>query len=257
MNSIFTLMEEISMWYYTLNNQQFGPVDEAKIKEMIATGAINASTMVWSAGMPSWVLIGQSPLAGLVSNLPPAPPPAYYAPVMIDPRVKKINDLFMWFWISLAVGGGLILLGSIFSVIGAANFSIGLAIVGTIFMALSSVGFLASVVLFFILIYKAWGMVQDGEARTTPDQAVAFCGIPGWNFYWIFPAFKGLAKDLNRVMAKEQVFSAPVKEDIALWFCIMILATPLGLPAIAGIVFWIMFAAQVKKAMVALTLARK
>lgn len=246
------------MWYYTLNGQQFGPVDEAKIKEMIASGAINASTMVWTTGMPSWVMIGQSPLAGLVPNMPPAAPPMYYAPVMIDPRVKKINDLFLWFWLSLAIGGGLILLGGIFSGIGATDYSlIGLAVVGTILMSLSVVGLVASVVLFFILIYKAWGLVQDGEARTTPDQAVAFCGIPGWNFYWIFPAFKGLAKDLNRIMAKEQVSAQPVSLDIALWFCIMILATPLGLPALAGIVFWIMFAAQVKKAMVAITLARK
>lgn len=245
------------MWYYTLNGQQFGPVDEAKIKEMIASGAINASTMVWTTGMPSWVMIGQSPLAGLVSNMPPVAPPMYYAPVMVDPRVKKINDLFLWFWLSLAIAGGLILLGGIFSGIGAAEFSLGLAILGSIFMGLSSVGFIAAVVLFFILIYKAWGLVQDGEARTTPDQAVAFCGIPGWNFYWIFPAFKGLAKDLNRVMAKDQVSAQPVSTDIALWFCIMILASPLGLPAIAGIVFWIMFAAQVKKAMVAITLARK
>lgn len=245
------------MWYYTLNNQQFGPVDESKIKELIASGAINGATMVWTTGMPSWVPIGQSPLAGLVANMPPSTPPMYYAPVMVDPRVKKINDLFLWFWLSLAIGGGLILLGGIFSIIGAANFSLGLAVMGSIFMGLSSVGFVAAVVLFFILIYKAWGLVQDGEARTTPDQAVAFCGIPGWNYYWIFPAFKGLAKDMNRVMAKEQIAAQPVSTDIALWLCIMILATPLGLPAIAGIVFWIMFTSQVKKAMVAITLARK
>ena len=39
------------MWYYTLNNQQYGPVDEAKMKELAASGVINASTFVWTQGM--------------------------------------------------------------------------------------------------------------------------------------------------------------------------------------------------------------
>jgi hypothetical protein len=57
------------------NDQQFGPVDEAKIKELIASGAIHAGTMVWSEGMPNWLPISQTPLSGLVANLHPAPPP--------------------------------------------------------------------------------------------------------------------------------------------------------------------------------------
>lgn len=44
------------MWYYTQNNQQVGPVDEAKIKELVASGVVNANTMVWTAGMASWRL---------------------------------------------------------------------------------------------------------------------------------------------------------------------------------------------------------
>ena len=38
------------MWYYTQNNQQVGPVDEAKIKELVASGVVNANTMVWPPG---------------------------------------------------------------------------------------------------------------------------------------------------------------------------------------------------------------
>jgi hypothetical protein len=217
------------MWYYTLNNQQFGPVDEAKIKELVAAGSINGATMVWTAGMASWLPITQSPLAGLVGNLPPAPPPMAYGPVkVVDPRVQKLNDLFLWFWITLA--GSIITFG---------------------------VSAMASLVLFFIIIYKAWQLVQDGEARTTADQAVAYCGIPGWQFYWIFIAFKQLAREMNRIMAKEQIAGEPVKEDTALWFCIMILASPLGITVIPLIVFWIIFTNQVKKAAIAITEARK
>ena len=214
------------MWYYTQNNQQLGPVDEATIKGLIASGAINAGTMVWTAGMPSWMPIAQSALSGLVAGLPPAAP--MYAPVaVVDPRIQQLNDLFLWFWITLA--GSIITLG---------------------------VSAIASVVLFFVIIYKAWQLVQDGEARTTADQAVAYCGIPGWQFYWIFIAFKQLARELNRVMAKEQIAGEPVSEDSALWFCIMILASPLGITIIPLIVFWIIFTNQVKKAAVAITQSR-
>jgi hypothetical protein len=249
------------MWYYTQNNQQFGPVDEAKIKELIASGAIGASTMVWSAGMPNWLPITQTPLSGLVANLPPAPPPPppsmYYAPAkVIDPREKKWNDLFQWFWIGLAAFAGLAVISFILGIIGTATFAPALAIISTILFSLATIPALAAVTLFFIFIYKAWQLVQDGEARTTPDPAVAYCFIPGWQFYWIFVAFKGLAKELNRVMAKENVACEPVKEDTALWFCIMILASPLVITVIPLIVFWIMYASQIKKAAVALSLAR-
>lgn len=218
------------MWYYTQNNQQLGPVEEAKIKALVKDGTITGNTMVWTAGMASWLPITQTPLATLVGGLPPAPPPMVFAQPakIVDPRVQKLNDLFLWFWITLA--GSIITFG---------------------------VSALASLVLFFVIIYKAWELVQDGQARTTPDQAVAYCGIPGWQFWWIFIAFKGLAKEMNRIMAKESIAAEPVKEDTALWFCIMILALPLGITVIPLIVFWIIFTNQVKKAAIAITEARK
>lgn len=217
------------MWYYTLNNQQFGPVDEAKIKELIGSGQITANSMVWTAGMASWAPIAQTPLASLFGNVPPVVPPAYYpAAVVKDPEVEKLDKLFMWFWICLA--GSIITFG------------------------LSAC---VSVVLFFIIIYKAWTMVQHEGIRCTPDQAVAYCGIPGWNLYWIFPAFKGLAKELNDLMAKENIAGEPVSEETALWLNIMIYAAPLCITVIPLIVFWIIYTNKVKKALAAIITARK
>ena len=217
------------MWFYIQNNQQFGPVDESKIKGLITAGAVNANTLVWTGGMANWLPIAQTPLAKLFGATPSESSTAAYPPAQaVDPRVQKLNDLFLWFWITLA--GSLITFG---------------------FSAM------VSVVLFFVIIYKAWQLVQDGEARTTPDQAVAFCGIPGWQFYWIFVAFKDLAKDMNRIMVKENISGHLVSEDTALWFCIMILASPLIITVIPLIVFWILFTNQVKKAAIAITEARK
>jgi hypothetical protein len=217
------------MWYYTLNNQQYGPVDEAKIRELAANGSINLNTMVWTAGMAAWAPITQTPLASQLGSLPPAPPAAYYpAAAMKDPEVKKLDDLFLGFWICLA--GSLITFGA-------------------------SAG--VSVVLFFIIIWKAWKAVQHEGIRATADQAVAYCGIPGWNCYWIFPAFKGLARELNNVLTKENISAEPVSEDTALWFNIMILTSPLGITIIPLIVFWIIYTNKVKKALAAIITARK
>ena len=217
------------MWYYTLNNQQYGPVDEAKIKELVNNGSINLNTMVWSAGMANWALISQTPLASLLGSVPPATPPAYYpAAAMKDPEIAKLDNLFMWFWICIA--GSIITFGASLTV---------------------------SLVLFFIIIYKAWQIVQRDGIRCTADQAVAYCGIPGWNLYWIFPAFKGLAKELNDLMAKENIAAEPVSEETALWFNIMIYASPLGITIIPLVVFWIIYTNKVKKALAAIITARK
>lgn len=213
------------MWYYTQNNQQVGPVDEAKIKELVASGVVNANTMVWTAGMASWQLIGQTPLAGLVGNMPPAPPA--YAAAVADPRTKANNDLFTWFWISL-IG---ILLGGI--------------------------GIIPAAILFTILIHKAWTAVQREGIRATADQAVAYCFIPGWNFYWYFPAFRGLAKELN---AKVDAMGLPVQKinlDLVTWMIICAYGSGItfGLSVIAFIVLWIMYTNKVKNILNAIAVA--
>lgn len=212
------------MWYYTQNNQQVGPVDEATMKSLISNGTINAATLVWTAGMATWLPLSQTTLGGGV----PVPPAPYYAPAVINPQVDQLNKLFTWMWITLI--GSIITFG---------------------------ISAIVSVVLFFIIVYKSWQLVQDGEARTTADQAVAFSCIPGFQFWWWFIAFKGLARELNRVMAKKGIAAEPVSEEVALWFIICILASPLAIPAIAALVLGIILANQYKKAASAIILSGK
>lgn len=216
------------MWYYTQNNQQFGPVDEAKIKDLVASGVINANTLVWTAGMASWQAISQTPLASLVGNLPPTPP-AYVPPAaMVDPRVKGTNDLFTWYWISLI---GILLFG---------------------------IGLIPAMILFFILIHKAWTAVQHEGVRATPDQAVAYCMIPGWNFYWFFPAFRGLAKELNAKIDSLGLGVEKINLDLVTWMIICMYGSGItfGLSAIAFIVLWIMYTSKVKNILNAIALAK-
>jgi hypothetical protein len=57
-------------WYYVANGQQTGPVTEAQLDELIRNGTVQASTLVWRAGLPEW-----QPLSVARPGAPAAPPP--------------------------------------------------------------------------------------------------------------------------------------------------------------------------------------
>ncbi|AMV18440.1 GYF domain-containing protein [Planctomyces sp. SH-PL14] len=45
----------IKEWYYNAGESKIGPVDEAFIKDLIAKQMISRETLVWKAGLPSWL----------------------------------------------------------------------------------------------------------------------------------------------------------------------------------------------------------
>lgn len=49
------------MWYYEINNEQQGPVEESEIQTLLASGSLNATSMVWREGQESWLPIAQVP----------------------------------------------------------------------------------------------------------------------------------------------------------------------------------------------------
>ena len=51
----------MSLWYYGLNGDQHGPVDENEIRAMLASGMINGQTIVWRDGMAEWLPIAEVP----------------------------------------------------------------------------------------------------------------------------------------------------------------------------------------------------
>jgi hypothetical protein len=218
------------MWYYTLNNQQVGPVEEAEIRKLVSSGVITPATMLWTNGMANWAPIGQTALATLVAGTAIMPPPVAYAAPIIpdDPKVAEMKTLFMWFWISL-IG---ILIG---------------------------IGAITAIVLFFIIVYKAWQLVQHEGVRGDPDKMVSHCFIPGWNFYWVFPALRGLAKELNAAMDKENIAAERINLDMVTWMIICLFGASItfGISLIPFIVFWVIYTIKVKNAYNAITVARK
>lgn len=63
-----------SAWHVAVNGQGQGPYNPDQVASGIAAGQITKSTLVWSAGMASWVAAGQVPQLAFAFG-PPAPPP--------------------------------------------------------------------------------------------------------------------------------------------------------------------------------------
>jgi Flp pilus assembly protein TadD len=55
-------------WFYTNSGQQFGPIDAASLKLLMAHGRIAPDDHVWSEGMPDWI-----PAAHVLSLIDPSP----------------------------------------------------------------------------------------------------------------------------------------------------------------------------------------
>jgi len=65
----------VDVWHVASGGQALGPFTMAQLAEEIACGRVTAATLVWSAGMASWLPAGQLPqLSGCFTAMPPPPP---------------------------------------------------------------------------------------------------------------------------------------------------------------------------------------
>ena len=62
-------------WYYALGNERQGPIDDAALDRLIATGVVTPDTLVWRAGMADW-----QPLAQVRPRVTPIPAPVVPPP---------------------------------------------------------------------------------------------------------------------------------------------------------------------------------
>jgi uncharacterized membrane protein len=51
----------MSDWYYAVNNEQKGPVNESELKTQLAGNKLAANTLVWKEGMDNWTPASQVP----------------------------------------------------------------------------------------------------------------------------------------------------------------------------------------------------
>ena len=52
-------------WYYAVNGQQAGPVEDAELQQLLASGALTPATLVWRPGMENW-----APFSSLAPAVP-------------------------------------------------------------------------------------------------------------------------------------------------------------------------------------------
>ena len=76
-----------------------------------------------------------------------------------------------------------------------------------------------------VLWYKAWRALQDGHARTTPGKAVGLLFVPLYNFYWVFEAYWGFARDCNALFRRRRIRAKPLPEWLFLASCILTVAS--------------------------------
>ncbi|MBT7216353.1 MAG: DUF4339 domain-containing protein [Verrucomicrobia bacterium] len=73
------------------------------------------------------------------------------------------------------------------------------SLVGVFVMLIGGSILFLTMILNYVFLYRAWHILQPGEARTSPGKAVGFLFIPFFNLYWIFVSYHGWALDWNRI----------------------------------------------------------
>jgi len=63
-------------WFYVSGGEQVGPVSFAVVRDLVRTGHLQASSMVWREGMDRWIQLGATPEYCAMPAAPMAQPPA-------------------------------------------------------------------------------------------------------------------------------------------------------------------------------------
>jgi hypothetical protein len=103
-------------WYYAAQGTQQGPISEAELGDLVASGAVTAETLVWSEGMAGWDKAGRIP--GLMppgledGSRAPGPPPSpsrdVAGPIGMAPLSAKFELWSYLGWALLFVVGQIV-----------------------------------------------------------------------------------------------------------------------------------------------------
>jgi hypothetical protein len=142
----------------------------------------------------------------------------------IDRQVKRAN---LGLLLSAVISSFIISIIGLGIAVSAGPYDEGMAVIGGGIILLALAAGILGAVLFCIYLYRAWEMLQDGYARTTPGKAVGFGFIPFFNFYWVFQSLWGWSKDYNSFIQRNAISNAPkMPEGLFLaWAILIILAS--------------------------------
>ena len=92
------------MWYYQQGNNRMGPVDEATIRNLMASGTISIDTLVWTNGMASWVPLQQTALGSGLPVPPVGSNPQPSTPVNLALSNLKRKNRTVYILLALFIG---------------------------------------------------------------------------------------------------------------------------------------------------------
>ena len=101
-------------WFYSFNNQRFGPVDHFTVSNMLTTGNITPETLVWRAGMPNWLPARETELFNanpVYNQAEPTPPAIPVQPVVNMPEqapITKVPNSSAWLLATIPLGTSMI-----------------------------------------------------------------------------------------------------------------------------------------------------
>src|SRR5471030_2949599 len=84
----------MSDWYYAVNDEQKGPINESELKANLAANKLPADSLVWKDGMGEWTPANQVPAFSFRPPPAPAkvqPPAATPAPAAAAPATKVVS----------------------------------------------------------------------------------------------------------------------------------------------------------------------
>ncbi|MCA9627773.1 MAG: hypothetical protein KC766_08910, partial [Myxococcales bacterium] len=97
--------------------------------------------------------------------------------------------------------------------------------------AMAPIGFVLGWISQFVLLYRCWQAIQDGNARTTPGKAVGLLFVPLLNLYWVFNVLPGFATDYNRYIQRHRVDAEPLSQNLIL--------AAMVVPGLGLVLWWI------------------
>lgn len=84
----------MTAWFYAHQGQQQGPISDEELQSMIATGAIQPTTLLWRQGMAQWQPLSSFAMPPADPLTPqPAPAPQPFPPISAAPSLAYASPM--------------------------------------------------------------------------------------------------------------------------------------------------------------------
>ena len=229
-----------SMWYYTFEDQQRGPVTFEQLQELAKSGKLDRFTsMAWTHGMACWVAAHQ--VKGLFED-PPPPPLRVTSPVPTAETTSSSPALSSS-PSAPAEATDLAQVAAYLLWAAVASLAIEVATLGATGL-FTAVGFLLAIsggIVQVLWLHRAWGTVPAEYRSFTPGQAVGLLFVPVFNVYWGFRAYPGLCATYDRILRDRgrQADVTTSEYTLAVAYCITVFIPVVNIFAIILLAIWL------------------